>query len=180
MIEDLPELRTIRDPKHPVVSAGVCEDFSEAAEVSLARHHEPPRTMFSIDCCGEKTTRGLLWSLPNDTAQRAHNNRADATRDAAYIVSLAVVEKELGMVAIYRADIRTGADYYVGIPKADDLEEAFRLEVAGVGPGDVSAIKQTHKAKREQALRGDSSLPAFACVVGFSEAIVLLSRVEGN
>lgn len=177
MIDDLPELRTIRNPRHPGVSPGVCEAYSEATEVCLSIHHNPPRTVFSIDCCGERTERGLLWRSPDDTAQRTWNNRDDATRDAAYIVSLATVEKELGMVALSRAETRTGADYYVGMPNAIDLEEAFRLEVSGVDQGDASAIRKRNREKQAQALRGNSCLPAYTSVVGFREAIVLLTLV---
>jgi len=180
MSDDLPELRTIKYPRHPGISFGVCEAFSEAAEVCLARHHKPPRTVFSIQCCGDTSKRGLTWKSPNQTAQRAWNNRDDATRDAAYIISLAVVEKELDLVALSRAETRTGADYYVGTPDAADLEEAFRLEVSGVDQGDVAVIKKRHREKERQVLQGDSSLPAYASVVGFRDASVLLSLVQGT
>ncbi len=180
MSDDLPKLRTISSPKHPGVSTHVCQAYSEAAEVCLARHHKPPRTVFSIKCCGDTTKRGLLWELPDVTAQKTWNNQDDATRDAAYIVSLAVVERELGLVALSRAETRTGADYYVGTTDAEDLEEAFRLEVSGVDKGNASIIRRRHREKEEQVLRGDSYLPAYAGVVGFREASVLLSLVEGT
>ncbi len=178
MSNELPELRSIRFPRHPGVSLGVCEDFSEAAEVCLARHHNPPKTVISIDCRGTKSERELLWNTPDETVQRAHNNRDDATRDAAYIVSLSIMEKEIGMVAISRTDTRTGADYYIGMPGSLDLEEAYRLEISGVDNGDGSVIRKRLREKEAQARRGDSSLPAYACVVGFREASALLSLVE--
>jgi len=180
MGNELPELRSIRFPRHPGVSVAVCEYFSEAAEVCLVRHHNPPKTVFSIDCCGAKAERELLWKAPDETAQRAHNNRDDATRDAAYIVSLSIMDKELGMVAISRTDTRTGADYYIGMPGSLDLEEAYRLEISGVDQGDGSAIKKRLREKEVQARRGDSSLPAYACVVGFREASALMSLVEDD
>ncbi len=40
---------------------------------------------------------------PDDTACRSWRNRDDATRDGAYVVSLAVVERELGLVALSRS-----------------------------------------------------------------------------
>jgi hypothetical protein len=178
MNNDLPELRTVRHPRHPGISSGVCEGFSEAAEVCLARHHVPPRTIFLIECCGNKFRRGLIWTQPDNTAERAWKNRDDATRDASYIISLSAVEKELGLVALSRAETRTGADYYIGQPGATDLEEAFRLEVSGVDHGDMRTIRGRLREKEEQASRGDSCLPAYASVVGFREATILVSFVQ--
>jgi hypothetical protein len=88
------------------------------------------------------------------------------------------VEKELGLVALSRAETRTGADYYVGQPEARDLEEAFRLEVSGVDQGHAADLRKRLSQKEEQARRGNSCLPAYASVVGFREASVLVSRVE--
>jgi len=177
---ELPDLRSIRAPQHPGVSAAVCEAFSEAAEVCLARHHEPPSTSLQVTCAGRESVRCLKWSAPDETAQRSWKNRDDATRDGAYVVSLAVVECEMGMVALSRADRRTGADYYVGRPGLPDLEEAFRLEVSGVDEGDRGEIRRRLKKKEDQASRGDSFLPAYASVVGFREAAVLVSLVGGS
>ena len=177
--KELPELRSVRAPRHPGVSTAVCEAFSEAAEICLARHHEPPRTPFHVTCAGKESVRSLKWSAPDETAQRSWRNRDDATRDGAYVVSLAVVEHELGMVALYRADTRTGADYYVGRPASPDLEDAFRLEVSGVDEGGLADIRRRLRSKEEQAARGDSPLPAYASVVGFREAAILVNLV-GN
>jgi hypothetical protein len=110
---ELPELRSIRMPRHPGVSDAVCEALSEAAEVCLVRHHEPPRTSLRVTCVGKDSIKFVRWATPDETAQRSWRNRDDATRDGAYVVSLAVVEHELGMVVLSRADTRTGADYYI-------------------------------------------------------------------
>lgn len=177
---ELPDLRSIRAPRHPGVSAAVCEAFSEAAEVCLARHHEPPSTSLQVACAGKESIRCLKWSAPEETAKLSWKNRDDATRDGAYVVSLAVVEREMGMVALSRADTRTGADYYVGSPGLPDLEEAFRLEVSGVDEGDRAEVRRRLKNKEDQAARGDSFLPAYASVVGFREAAVLVSLVGGS
>jgi hypothetical protein len=130
-----------------------------------------------VACDGKESVRSLQWSAPDDTAQRSWGNRDDATRDGAYVVSLAVVEQELGLVALSRADIRTGADWYIGRPGSPDLEEAFRLEVSGVDEGDAADIRRRLRRKEDQAARGDSFLPAYAGVVGFREAAVLVSLV---
>ena len=173
----LPDLRSIRAPRHPGVSKAVCDAFSEAAEVCLARHHVPPITSLQIRCADTDSVRALKWSVPDETARRSWSNRDDATRDGAYVVSLAVVERELGLVALSRADTRTGADYYLGKPGQQDLEDAFRLEVSGVDKGDRAEISRRLRVKIDQAARGVSYLPALASVVGFREATVLVSRV---
>lgn len=178
--KELPDLRGIRAPRHPGVSNAVCEALSEAAEVCLSRHHVPPRTSFQVEFSGEQLVRYLTWSSPNETAQLSWHNQDDATRDGAYIISLSIVEHELGMVALSRADTRTGADYYIGLANANDLEGAFRLEVSGVGGGGQAEIRRRLRQKLDQASRGDSFLPAYASVVGFREATILVSLVENS
>ena len=176
----LPELRSITAPRHPGVSAAVCESFTEAAEVCLARHHAPPQTSLQVACTGKESLKSLKWGAPDQTAQRSWRNRDDATRDGAYIVALAVVEYELGMVALSRADTRTGADYYIGSPESFDLEDAFRLEVSGLDEGGLADMRRRLKIKEDQASRGNSFLPAYASVVGFREATVSVSLVEDS
>jgi hypothetical protein len=146
--------------------------------VCLARHHEPPITSIEVDCCGEQAQRPLAWRAPDAAAERAFNNRDEATRDAAYIVSLAAVERDLGLVALLRAETRTGADYYVGTPDAIDIENAYRLEVSGVDSGDKSELKRRLSRKIQQAREGQCDLPAFASVVGFRVASVLIREVR--
>lgn len=174
----LPDLRSVRAPRHPGISESVCAAFSEAAEVALARHHEPPTTLFSVACEGSVTLRSLAWTAPTAVALRAWNNADDATRDGAYILVVAAVEAELGMVALRRAETRTGADYYVGSPDTDDLESALRLEVSGVNAGDGRAVRGRLAQKLAQARRGISNLPAMAGVVGFREGLILLNHVD--
>jgi len=178
MAEHLPELRSLRNPKHPGISCAVNEAFSEAAEVCLARHHRPPKTLLTICCCKRDVKYNLNWKHPGKVAQRAWLNRDDATRDGAYIIAIAVVEKELGLIALSRTDTRTGADYYIGQPNVLDLEEAFRLEVSGIDHGSIADLKRRLSQKEEQAKQGDSCLPAYASVVGFKEAMVFVTRVE--
>jgi len=84
------------------------------------------------------------------------------------------------MVALSRAETRTGADYYVGRSGLSDLEEAFRLEVSGLDEGSLADVRRRLKTKEDQAARGDSFLPAYASVVGFREAAVLVSLVGGS
>jgi hypothetical protein len=73
------------------------------------------------------------------------------------------------MVAVRRAETRTGADYYIAPPNtaADDLESWLRLEVSGVDRGDDSILQQRLRQKVQQALDGQNNLPALATIVGF-------------
>ena len=176
--EDLPRLRSVRTPRHRGVSSAVCDSFSEAAEVCLARHHTPPRTPIHLVCSGNESVGVLTWSAPDETAKRSWKNQDDATRDGAYIVSLAVVEHVLGLVAISRADTRSGSDYYVGRPEQEYLEEAFRLEISGVDAGSLAEVRRRLRDKEAQVARGNGPLPAYASVVGFRAATVLVSVVD--
>jgi hypothetical protein len=109
-------------------------------------------------------------------------NADDATRDGAYAIALSVMEAELGLVSVSRAETLTGADYYlaesVSGEDEDNLERAYRLEVSGVCKGDRSSIHQLLANKVDQARRGDSTLPAYACVVGFLSLYVVIQIVE--
>jgi hypothetical protein len=100
----------------------------------------------------------------------------------AYGVALAVVEISEGMFAVRRAETGTGADYYVAPSNtaADDLEAWFRLEVSGVDRGDRLILAQRLKQKVQQAVDGQSNLPALAAVVGFRARCVGVARAEAE
>lgn len=61
----------------------------------------------------------------------------------------------------------------------DDLEDCFRLEVSGTS-GDIAVVKTRVKAKVQQALDGDSNLPAIAAVIGFRAKLIMIQTVEGS
>jgi hypothetical protein len=145
--------------------------------VCLARHHAPPTTPFRLLRGNGQQLRALHWSEPSETAQLAFNNRDDATRDGAYILAIAAVECELGLVALMRAETRTGADYYVGSPGAQDIESAYRLEISGTDLGTPFDLRRRLAEKIDQVRAGQSHLPAFASVVGFRQAAILIQEV---
>ena len=120
------------------------------------------------------------WQKADDRTRAAWANETDATEAGAYACALAAVELVDGLVAVARAETRTGADYYIALagPAPDDLEGCLRLEVSGVDRGSPSAVNQRLKEKLEQALAGASNLPAMSGVVGFKARIIRLSRVE--
>jgi hypothetical protein len=84
---------------------------------------------------------------------------------------------ELGLLAVQRAETRTGADYYMAPVPVTSLETAYRLEVSGVDHGDEKAVKRRLSEKVQQARRGSSNLPAIAAVVGFLERRIEIERV---
>jgi hypothetical protein len=89
------------------------------------------------------------------------------------------IELMRGLVAVRRAETKTGADYYLGPigSSLDDLEESYRLEVSGTDEGIGSAIEARLKQKIHQALIGNSNLPAIASVVGFAASTIVCADV---
>ena len=85
-----------------------------------------------------------------------------------------------GLVAVYRAETLTGADYYVARPgdSLHDLEDCQRLEVSGVDRGLPGAVERRVRAKLEQVAAGRSNLPALAGVVGFRARLIMLADLQ--
>jgi hypothetical protein len=168
------------DQRHPGVSPGVSAGYSEAASVCFDRHHASP-----VDLSIERPTPlqvSAEWAPPDDGVKRAWANETDTTEAGAYCVALAAVETTDGLVAIARAETRTGADYYLGpqgVPP-DDLEKSHRLEVSGVDNGGPSSVKARLRQKMDQAASGRSSLPAIAAVVGFAARQVAIADVKSQ
>jgi hypothetical protein len=169
------------DARHPGVTPGIAASYSEAVRVCLGRHHSSPVDL-NVERSVESKWPGTSiaqWDPPDEKVKRAWANAIDATEAGAYCVALATMEWTDDLVAISRAETRTGADYYL-IPKgqvAEDLEASCRLEVSGVDKGDVAAVKARLKQKIVQALAGQSNLPAIAAVVGFSCRQVAIADV---
>jgi hypothetical protein len=117
----------------------------------------------------------ITWEATDPRTQSAWANRDDATEAGAYCLALANAELTRGLVAVSRAQGRTGVDYYLGPAngRLEDLEASVRLEVSGTDEGNLPTIKSRLRQKLEQAGRVDSNLPALATVVGFA-----LLRIE--
>ena len=122
----------------------------------------------------------VTWELPGERVKGAWANETDTTEAGAYACVLAAVELLYGMVAVRRAETRTGADYYIALPgtRADDLENLIRLEVSGVDRGTPSDVVRRLNDKLEQAARGNSNLPTIAGVVGFRARLIRLEHLE--
>ena len=154
--------------RHIGVSERVAQNYFEAACVCLDRHHASPIQFLITDNDKHDNTQAE-WIATDARTRSAWANKDDATRDGAYAVSLAAVEITRGLVAVSRAETRTGADYYLGEPGTtpDDLEASYRLEVSGTDAGNETVITARLRQKLDQASKGTSNLPAIASVVGF-------------
>jgi hypothetical protein len=128
---------------------------------------------------GAESTAKVEWEITDSRIQAAWANTDDATRDGAYALAIAATELLRGMVAIKRAETRTGADYYIAFANQDleDLENCFRLEVSGTNL-DKAEVKKRLRIKIEQTKQGNSNLPALAAIVGFKVRLILLQTVD--
>jgi hypothetical protein len=172
--------------RHFGLTERVAGGYAEAACVCLDRHHTPPQDFHIVDDGLFNGEARAEWPPSSTRVKVAWANRDDATRDGAYGIALATIELTRGLVAVGRAETRTGADYYLG--PADqlgsndepvkDYERTFRLEVSGIDNCTPNLIQARLRKKLEQARNGESNLPAIAAVVGFSTADVLADEVD--
>lgn len=165
--------------RHRGLTPAVSDAYTEAARVCLDRHHVPPVDII-ISNDGENVDTIAIWEPTDERQKAAWANELDTTRDGAYACALAAIELTKSMVAVGRAETKTGADYYVARlgDIVEDLENCYRLEVSGVDKGSQSIVEQRVRDKLSQASAGDSNLPAIAGVVGFKAKLVILQRLE--
>ena len=165
--------------RHTGLTKVVAESLNEGARVCLSRYHEPPVT-FETREAERQTAAAVDWEPPDERVKNAWANEIDATEAGACACVLAAVELVGSLVAVRRAETGSGADYYIAAPgtSAEDLEDCVRLEVSGVGRGELATIVRRLRDKLEQAAAGSSNLPAMAGVIGFQAGIILLARLE--
>lgn len=163
--------------RHPGLTESVAGLFSDSAAVCLSRHHISPIEMVvSNETSAQQYS--VAWSAPDALMLRALANTDETTEFGACGVTLAAIEAMAGLVAVERADRRTGADYYVAADaKSFSLEAAIRLEISGVDHGAESIVAARLREKVRQARRGISDLPAIASVVGFRVRRVMFQSV---
>ena len=163
--------------RHIGLTPEVASCYLQAACVCLDRHHEPPID-FSLNSDSQETLTIVEWKPTDDRTKNAWANKDDATRDGAYAMALASTELSKSLVAVRRAETKTGADYYVAPIDAssDDLENWYKLEVSGTD-GDEHRVKARLNDKVEQTKKG-SNLPALATVVGFKVKQIFIKTVE--
>ena len=155
--------------RHFGVTPGIASAYAEAATVCLGRHHFSPQKVLLQDGAGDRHSIAE-WQAPDKRTLDGWANKDDATEYGAYGLALAAVELTRGVVAVRRAETRTGVDYYLGRPQvpADDLEASLRSEVSGTDEGNDTVIQSRLRQKLDQAATGASNLPAIATVVGFA------------
>lgn len=180
MVDSITKVLPLDDlaARHPGLTEAVANSYLEAARICLDRHHNSPAEFRLTDESIESITQ-VDWTLTDDREKRAWANTDDATRDGAYAVALASTELSRNLVAISRAETKTGADYYVAPPDADveDMESWLRLEVSGTDL-DEKQVGYRLNQKVTQASKGNSNLPALAAVVGFRASVISLRSVE--
>ena len=165
--------------RHLGLTPAIANAQTEAASVCLDRHHASPVEM-TLDRDGKKTTTTVDWPVPDTRTRSAWANETDATEAGACACVLAAVEVTDGLLAVGRAEMLTGADYYVA-PEGkgiDDLDECRRLEVSGTDRGVESVIRRRLTEKLAQAERGNANLPATAGVVGFQARQIMLADLD--
>lgn len=165
--------------RHHGVTPAISAAYAEAASLCLGRHHTSPQNVILKD--GIKETQTVAeWEPADQRIQDGWANQDDATEFGAYGLALAAAELTRGLVAVRRAETRTGADYYLGPPnrEAEDLETSLRLEVSGTDRGNDAVIESRLREKLKQAERGTSNLPAIAIIVGFAALKIVSADVE--
>jgi hypothetical protein len=176
----VPQILPISDlaERHQGVTPAIGECFTEAARVCLDRHHESP-IEFALHDNGAGTAATVDWEKTDDRCKAAYANETDTTEWGAYACALAASELSRGLIALRRAETKTGADFYLAAPGTSltDLEDCVRLEVSGIDKGTPRDVEIRLLQKVAQARAGESNLPALATVVGFKAQRIAVKDV---
>ncbi|MEO0804062.1 MAG: hypothetical protein AAFY57_17575 [Cyanobacteria bacterium J06642_2] len=164
MIENNPPLLPLKNiaDRHQALTPPIAGSYLEAARVCLDRHYSSPKE-FTLENNQVESIAKVEWEAADSRVQAAWANTDDATEAGAYALAIAATELLKGMVAVHRAETRTGADYYIAPidERLEDLENWWRLEVSGTH-SEKSEVKKRLRKKLEQARQGNSNLPALA------------------
>ena len=172
------------------MSDAIAHYYGEATATCVARHHNETPTAWVVRQGGDAGLRcALFWTSPSDEVQRGFANHDEATRDAAYGVALVSAEVHLGLVALRRAQGRSGADYYLvpansrvssGAELDLDRDDLVRLEVSGIDHDDEAKLWSRLRMKVKQTESASSPFPALAGVVGFRTGTTLFALPEAG
>ncbi|ESA33435.1 hypothetical protein N836_21295 [Leptolyngbya sp. Heron Island J] len=114
----------------------------------------------------------LFWPTVTDQMKRCWNDEEYATEQAAYGVTLMVIQRLTDFTVVERARRGTGFDYWLGT-SAESTETPFRksvrLEVSGIRRGSQRQIRSRVKLKLEQVKPTDDLAPAYIAVIEFSQ-----------
>jgi hypothetical protein len=95
--------------RHAGLTEALALCYNEAARVCLDRHHKAPVT-FVIEDGGANAKAAAVWEEADDRWRAAYANEIDTREWGAYACALASTELQRGLVAIHRAQTKTGAD----------------------------------------------------------------------
>src|SRR5262249_50792556 len=99
--------------RHLGVTSALASSYYEAACVCLDRHHISPQEVAVAD--NDSADVGVIaWEASDWRMRNAWAHKDDATEAGAYCLALASAEATRGLVAVARAQRRTGVDYYLG------------------------------------------------------------------
>lgn len=162
--------------RHPGLTPNLANALAEAARVCLDRHHQSPAD-FSVSCKGQQGRAQVEFEKPDPRMIAANANDPDATRDAAYSISFAAVERLEEMVVVARAEAMSGADWYIAPvgTAVGDLEDAVRLEVSGTDLGDSRECQRRLLQKVAQTQAPGHPITAIASVVGLKSTTILIA-----
>lgn len=161
--------------------------FATTAAICLQRHHTSPKAWSVQLDSDDVATYQITWNEPSTADRLTYNNDDETTEFGACGIALAAADVHLGLVAFARAEPRTGIDFYLVAPRGDipgamrydvDHTEFIGLEVSGINRDDSATMNQRLRDKVEQVRRGNSPDRAFAGVVGFQTARVVLRTVK--
>jgi hypothetical protein len=164
--------------RHPGLTPAIAASYLEAAAVCLNRHHQPPSD-FELQDNETSSIVTLIWEPPSLQTQLAWANTSDTTEAGAYACGLAAIARSRNLYTIERAEMLTGADYYMA-PLGDDgtdLENYYRIEISGSDLAKLD-VRRRLRVKLKQLRQGRSNLPAIAVVVGFKASLILIQTLE--
>ncbi len=173
--------------RHPGMAREITDNYAVNAAVCMSRHHLPPHVWHVGLDQHEVQAYQVNWALPTVEQLRSCANDDDATRDGAYGMALAAADIHLGLVALRRAEGRSGVDFYLvlegaEIPTSPDIdvdhEGLVGLEVSGIDDDNDTRIRTRVRQKLRQALEGRSPHPAIVAIVGFQSASILFRTVR--
>lgn len=173
--------------RHPGMAREITDNYAVNAAICMERHGSSQR-VWSVQINQEPIAEYLVtWNPPTPAQLRSCANKDDATRDGAYGLALAAVDAHSGLVALRRAEGRSGVDFYLvpegaEIPDSHDLDidrdDLVGLEVSGIDDDTDRAVRARVREKVEQVRAGLSSYPSIVGVSGFRTARVIFVTVE--
>lgn len=151
--------------------------FLEAAQFCLAMQGFTPPEEFQVQDEDESELIRVEWEPIGDDCKNSWRNDPKAIEEGACTLAIAAVELRRGLYAWEIPPRGTHVDYYLAPQDAEDLEEAWRLEVSGTVCNQAEVRKRLHQ-KIRQASKGKSSWPALACVVGFKVRMIMMQTIK--